>query len=233
MSKNGLRSFIYHAEDEDKPSQSKPYALNKLAETLKKVKLGRKTDNWKGKLQEEFEYWLNKTVLQESEAVRNFVASNYKQTETSKLECLNIQKIRLTHTHLVKCQQKYNGIPVYGAQVTVEVDADNNELLAINSFIANSIDKVDPSPKIQLYELQDLIKEKTGHDLRDINITPTLYYYFDPGSEKWRLVYLVEKRLHDKDAPFKSELIPYMVDYLIDACTGELVSQLPRVKTLK
>ncbi|MDJ0799121.1 MAG: hypothetical protein QNJ51_20260 [Calothrix sp. MO_167.B12] len=173
----------------------------------------------------------NSTI--KASAYPRFKSERSQTVENSEFECLGTQEIRFTHTQLVKYQQKYNGIPVYGAQVTVEVD-DENELLSINSMIADSIDTVSPEPKIkQEKDIKAAIWEQTGHDLTEISINCTLYYYFDSKGQEWRLVYLVGRKLNQMNAPVKFELMPEMVDYLVDAHRGDWVSQLPRVKTLK
>ncbi|MDJ0736571.1 MAG: hypothetical protein QNJ47_21320 [Nostocaceae cyanobacterium] len=245
MNGNGLKSFTFHAEDEI----DKSYDIKELEEELRKANLAVTEPNNLKSAFKEIEELLKKILLSEPKLVGGSVESKenaeqskfetfdskeyHSNIKKSEFECLGTQKISFADTQLLKCRQKYNNILVYGAQVTVEVDDDNN-LLSINSMIADSIGKVSPVPEIkQKEDIKDLIQKQTGHNLEDVNITPTLCYYFDSTNKKWRLVYLVEKKLNQTDAPIKFELIPEMVDYLVDAHKGKLVSQLPRVKTFQ
>jgi Zn-dependent metalloprotease len=176
-----------------------------------------------------------------AESRRGFVQSDPLSTHDTKLESVAIETWKLAKTHTIKFHQKYKDIPVYGAQVNVEID-EENELLAINSAIGIHIG-IDKTPKIQSNELKDLIQKKTEHDLENLVLEPTLYYYFDsmqsrskenkPQNGQWRLVYLVVSQIDKNNYPQMCKSIQKMVDYIVDAHTGEVVSELPRVKTIR
>ncbi|BAZ10679.1 hypothetical protein NIES4071_25020 [Calothrix sp. NIES-4071] len=82
--------------------------------------------------------------------------------------------------------------------------------------------------KISLY--LDLIHKQTKHDLRDTDIKATLYYYSDENKKLWRLVYLVESHSQKINFLPKSEFVQEIVDYVIDAYTDQLVSQIPCIR---
>lgn len=125
--------------------------------------------------------------------------------------------------------QKYDNISVYGARVTLEIDEDN-QLLAINSAIGVDI-VVDSHPTIKSGNLNSLIESQTGRDLNDSHITSAPYYYFDIKNNYWRLVYFVENKLKDATKFCGLDKIQERVDYVIDAHSGDIVSQIPRFTT--
>jgi|GEM_PF-6180234 Zn-dependent metalloprotease len=152
-------------------------------------------------------------------------------TSVIALESVAIETWELAKTYTIKFQQKYQSITVYGALVSVEVD-ENEDLLAINSIIGIP-EKVDISAKIQYSDIEDLIKSAQGDTNIDSRLTPTKYFYFDLQQQIWRLVYYVDNKVNYRNAEIKFELIPQMVDYIIDAHTGEIISQLPRYRREK
>ncbi len=253
-----MKIFAYHANAEDEKANAedkKPVsnyrAIDALATALKRVHLSGIGANQMKHQFKEVEDSLK--VLLESEPIRGFVGSKV-HSVTSEFESVSTQWFNLTKTHIVKFRQKYRNIPVYGAQVTVEVD-EKNELLAINSAIGDP-NGINASPKVERNEIKHLIEEKKGYNLADLALNPTLYYYYDSTKECWRLVYITDIKYKDRTnkitetenysqfkdrtnkvtetenySQFKS--IQEMVDYVIDAHTTEIVVELPRVRTLQ
>jgi Zn-dependent metalloprotease len=230
-----MKIFAYHAED-DKPV-SKHREIDALATALRRVHLSKIGAN-QNQLKHQFkEVEDSLKRLLEAESIRGFVEPKTHSVK-SEFESVSTQWLNLTKTHIVKFNQRYKNIPVYGAQVTVEVD-EKNELLAINSAIGNP-NGLNASPKVGRNEIKHLIEKKKGYQLGDIALNPTLYYYYDSKKDCWRLVYITDIRYKDpenqlteteKHSQFKS--IPEMVDYVIDAHTKEIVLELPRVRTLQ
>jgi Zn-dependent metalloprotease len=64
------------------------------------------------------------------EPIKGFVESKV-QTVQSEFESIDTQWLNLTNTRIVKFRQKYKNIPVYGAQVIVEVDDNNDDNIGI------------------------------------------------------------------------------------------------------
>ena len=216
MRRNGLITFGFHSED--KASQIPRSWLVNLIEALRSDK------------PKEVNQWLK--VLLERPPLRNFVPPEVSVAE-SEFESIDTQNKSFTHTLKYKFRQKYQDIPVYGSQVTVELDEDDREFIAINSAIGGQID-TNASPKLKPDEVKAKIWEKTGNDLRDNDLTPNLYYYFDSRKNYWRLVYIVENRPKKTEKLQHSEKSTYeLVDYVIDAHNGELVSKLPRMRTVQ
>ncbi len=226
MNRNGMNTFTFHTED--KSSAFNPSGIKELVDVLKRAYSEGKIliDMFK-ELADSLMPLLGAMLTVEPK--RGFVTTE--PLPESQLEGVGIKTWRQTETHTIKFRQKYKNIPVYGAIVTVEVGADY-DLIAINSSLGDPIG-IDPHPKLKPHQLKDLIQQQTNHDLEEFNIEATLYYYFDANKKRWRLVYLVESHLQNIDSLPKFELAPEMLDYVIDAHTGELVSELPCVKTIR
>ncbi len=219
MTKNGMKTFCFHVEDET--PVSKRSLIDELAVALKRANLGEL------KFQEVAEKLM---VLLSVECARDFVVANLR-SDLSQLESIGMETWQFAKTHTIKFQQKYRNIPVYGSLVTVEV-GENNDLLAINSVIGVPIG-VEASPKFEPHEVKELIKQRTQGDFTNTELIPTIYFYFDSQENIWRLVYYIENKLKNINVTINLELIPEMVDYVIDAHTGDLVSTQPRVRTTK
>lgn len=149
-------------------------------------------------------------------------------------EPIATQEIKFANTHLVKFRQLCEAIPVYGSLATVELD-QKNELISISAnFGEPEPHKVPSKPKIskqdaKLIALKEI--EKMGYLLSDADLNSGPHYYFDSSSSSWRLVYIVETKTKQKSFNSVSSAIPKLVDYIIDAHEGKVISQLPRVKT--
>lgn len=246
MDRSGMKIFAYHAEDE-KPVP-KHRGIDALATALRRVHLsGMKANSMQHKLKEvedSLRLLLEPVLEAETEPIRTFIESK-KYSVNSEFENIGTQWFSLTKTHIVKFRQKYKSIPVYGAQVTVEVD-EKDELLAINSTIGDP-NGLNASPTVEGEEIKHLIEEKKGYQLPDVPLNPTLYYYYDAKSDRWRLVYITdidykesdkkatktEKNSQSQENNREFKPIPEMVDYVIDAHTQEIVVELPRVRTLQ
>ncbi|NER28781.1 MAG: hypothetical protein F6J89_14375 [Symploca sp. SIO1C4] len=222
MSSNGLRSSVFHIEDE---------ASDDIA-GLDNKKLSFMAP------EEAAQKYLEERL--EKKPVRSFLPSRESTTKrpTSWERIGNAHVLRLTNTQIVKFRQKYNDIPVYGSQVTVELD-EQNELIAINSAIVEATD-IDSSAKNKPEKTIEKIKpEKTIElvsrliecDPQNLDVTSAPHYYFDSKEERWRLVYIVKYRFKNTEDLHKLKSVKKLVDYVFDAYTGDLVSELPRVKT--
>ncbi|MFK0729670.1 MAG: hypothetical protein ACFKPT_19580 [Gloeotrichia echinulata GP01] len=219
---NGMISFSFHVEDQT--SVVKNYRIDELATALKR------TNPANNKIPSRYFQKVGEKlmmVLTDELLSGHFIERINHQDLL--LEYSTIETWQLAKTYTIKFAQTYQNIPIYAALVTVEVD-ENKELLAINSMIGLPV-CVDTAAKLRPDEVQKLIKQKTGRDLTNSQLKVTTYFYFDSQKNKWRLVYYVDNKIKSGKSGIKFELIPEMVDYIIDAHTGDLVSQLPRVKT--
>lgn len=166
----------------------------------------------------------------ESDALKKFVRPKI-ETAASEFKSLGVDAMPLTGTVLVKFRQHFNKIPVYGSLVTVELDK-HNECLAINSSLGtpsgvNHVASVSPAAALKV------AAKTSGQTLKSLNQTPRLYYYFDQNVEKWCLAYIIE------DVPKRNPKISEtgnlespLMDYIIDAHSGKLLAELPRVNTM-
>lgn len=154
--------------------------------------------------------------------------------EPSGFKSLGTEKVPLTGTQAVKFRQTYNKIPVYGSLVTVELD-DENELVTINSSIGDP-SNIDPIASVSPATILKKVKDLSGYTVERLDATPRVHYYFDSLANRWRLVYIIEDVVK-LNAPAGSadtqghDPLPLVVDYVIDAHSGELVKELHRAVT--
>lgn len=147
---------------------------------------------------------------------------------------LQTKELKITNTQLVKFRQLYKKVPIYGSLATIEL-GKANELIGISANFGQPIG-VSPKPKISsLEEIKSVISKAINQEkdiLENLELKPNLYYYFDQLKKDWRLVYFVETKLEQKSFTEVSHTIPKLVDYIIDAHTQEVISELPHVMTL-
>jgi Zn-dependent metalloprotease len=164
-----------------------------------------------------------------SEAVPQFTAAEVSGTP-AEFKCLGVETVPLTDTQIVKFRQYYRKIPVYGTLVTVELDKKNN-LVSINSSLGDPVN-VDHIARISPLQVMETIRQTAGYGAQPLDMVPRLVYYFDPAASRWRLAYLTEDVLKRLPEEAKSvHGLPQLVDYVIDAHTGEIVAELPRTQT--
>ena len=161
-----------------------------------------------------------------SPAVSNFTAPVADEVP-SEFKSLDTETIPLTGTTMVKFRQYFSKIPVYGSLVTVELD-DANKLLGINSALGTP-QSVSPVARISPAEAVKAVKAYPGHAKDLDKIVPRLNYYFDRVASKWRLVFILE----DVPVVAKTKVrSPVLMDYVVDAHTGKVVTEIPRTPTV-
>jgi bacillolysin/neutral peptidase B len=149
---------------------------------------------------------------------------------TTEYRIIGTETVALTKTKVVKFAQYRNRIPVYGSLVTVELDGDNS-FLAINSAVGDP-EGVDPVATVSPARAVDIIKDDAGGDSVPVATPPRLYFYYDGAAYRWRLVYIATDVPRQSSAPGPLPAIPELVDYVIDAHTGELVARLARTQSV-
>jgi Zn-dependent metalloprotease len=149
----------------------------------------------------------------------------------SEFKSLGTESLPLTDTRTVKFRQTYNKIPVYGSLVTVELTPDN-ELLALRSSLGDPTN-VDSVAQISPSEALKAVSQATQQSPQLSGATPRLSFYFDNSVRRWRLVYILE------DVPVRSRRAngaeghsPLLMDYVVDAHSGEMVAELPRTPSV-
>lgn len=149
----------------------------------------------------------------------------------SEFKSLGTETLPLTNTKTVKFRQTYHKIPVYGSLITVELD-ENNECLAINSALGQPAD-VHPGAEIAPADALQRVAKLAGYDTDVPMATPRLHFYFDQGVGQWKLVYIIEDVLVKISATSSvSKPSPWLMDYIVDARTGEIVAELPRMPSM-
>jgi phycocyanin beta chain len=147
---------------------------------------------------------------------------------------LGAKKSPFTATTAVKFRQYYqkneHWVPIYGSLVTIHLD-ENNEIVAFNSALGEP--DVDPEPYLSSEQVLQIVRSWAGYQTATLDVDVNLYYYFDQIDSLWRLVYITGDILkQSRSEEGNLEALPSIVSYIVDARTGDLVIELPRVKTL-
>jgi Zn-dependent metalloprotease len=153
--------------------------------------------------------------------------------EESDFVSLDTREFKSSDITEVSFRQKYHGIPVYDSLSVVEVDREKKEIISIHSSliekIENDNEEVDHEPKFKEEQIKDLIQKKKGVRFdRSVDLDPKLFYYFDSDDEKWRLVYITATKIKDNVEPDYIN----MVNYIVDAHSGEIIGEQPRMRSL-
>ncbi|MEO8592112.1 MAG: M4 family metallopeptidase [Candidatus Solibacter sp.] len=147
---------------------------------------------------------------------------------TSEFKSLGTETVPLTGTTNVKFRQSMSNIPVYGSLVTVELDEDNN-LVSMNSSLGEP-EGVSPIAKLAPAEAVKAVAKLP--QVRNVDgIVPQLNYYYDAARSKWRLAFILEDvPVSHLDEAFKPG--PQWSDFVVDAMTGSLITELPRTPSM-
>jgi Zn-dependent metalloprotease len=222
---NGLRTFVFHASVD-------AAATSLRSEVLAAAPRDENSDPDLSMLDaENAAQRYIQTALASSE-LPNFTVAEV-NGQKSKFKSLGVENIPFLNTQTVKFRQYYRKIPVYGSLVTVELDP-NNELVSINSGLGDPVN-VDPIASISPAQALQVVCEEAGYGKQYLDAIPQLNYYYDPETRRWRLVYIVESILKKKDERTNSPIgpsVPDIVDYIIDAHSGESIGELPRTQTV-
>lgn len=219
---NGLQVFAFHTEQPNELGT----AFRRAAEDQINARRG---SNRSALNSEEVAHlYLSEALTHETSAM---LASAPTRNQKYEFKSLGVETLPMSDTQTVRFRQYYHDIPVYGSLAAVELD-EQNLLLAINSAIGTPI-QVNPTPKISQQQVLAEIRRQAGYgEELEPQTTPHLYYYFDAGVKRWRLVYIAEDVLKHSTSDLAEHfrLTPEIVDYVIDAHTGELVAELPRTQ---
>ena len=205
---------------------------------------------------------------EEEQIYSNFTSSPSKSLQP-KPEPRNTQQVRLSTGLLVefelvdkyqskftqafkfKYRLRYQGIPLYGSSIIVDLDEDNKFLFANSSEVAQdeAVKKgfPDKNPQVTEKDLKYSISKyclKKGESispeaLKDCDINPELYYYFKHFSNgsshklgEWRLVYVTNIKVMAPTSGEKSVGTSLeLTDYVIDAHTGQIILELSNLRT--
>lgn len=167
------------------------------------------------------------------------------------LELVDKYQSKFTQAFKFKYRLRYQGIPLYGSSIIVDLDEDNKFLFANSSEVAQdeAVKKgfPDKNPKVTEKDLKDSISkyclEKgepiSPEALKHCDVNPQLYYYFKHFSNgsshklgEWRLVYVTNIKVMAPTGGEKSVGTSLeLTDYMIDAHTGEIMLELSNLRT--
>ena len=166
-------------------------------------------------------------------------------------ELVDKYQSKFTQAFKFKYRLRYQGIPLYGSSIIVDLDEDNKFLFANSSEVAQdeAVKKgfPDKNPKVTEKDLKDSISkyclEKgepiSPEALEHCDVNPQLYYYFKHFSNgsshklgEWRLVYVTNIKVMAPTSGGKSVGTSLeLTDYVIDAHTGEIMLELSNLRT--
>lgn len=227
---NGLKAFSMHSSDAD----AAPLVASLRAERADTLSFSAATEPLTNVDPETAATRYLHQAL-DSKSVKSFSAPQA-NGEDSEFKSLGTVTVPLTGTKVVKYRQSYLGIPVYGSLVTVELD-DQNELVSLNSSLGQP-EGVSPVARISPDDALKAIAKAPGYTKDLGGIVPHLHFYFDRPNAKWRLVFIAEdvpvsrQKSGAKKGARDERLAPLYMDFVVDAHTGALVTQLPRTPSV-
>ena len=128
----------------------------------------------------------------------------------------------LGHKH-IKYQQKYNDIPIYGAEVIVH--AEENVVTGLNGVYTSTkdLDKPKSEAQVKMNELEDLVRSKINGNFKDLSKETDLLSNKITQWEKELVYYSDDQGLqlayHVKVYPHVGEWLTYF----IDAQSGDVI----------
>ena len=150
---------------------------------------------------------------------------------------------RILGKHVYRYQQvcKVDGleIPIYGSSVVAEAKDREITLSSaqVDKKVADAIFQPPSRLKIKNgQELKRFLSEQLGSVFEEIDLNPTLYYYYDVSQQegKWRLVWVTDiptkefERIEGKDF---QDFLSKLADYIVDAESEEIVRTLSHVRS--
>jgi Zn-dependent metalloprotease len=231
MPENGLKTFAMHSGDEEQGP-----TVATITEELESAASARSLAFEPENLDPETvaRRYLDQMIA--SPTVPGLAAATPEENE-EEYRTIGVETVPLTGATVVKFAQYIHKIPIYGSLITVELEEDHS-LLAVNSAMGDPTG-VDPVASISPAQVRDLIRDDADGEAFTLGEPPRLYYYFDNRVEpnRWRLVYIAKNVA--KDAPESGERgadatapLPQLLDYVVDAHTGDLLARLPRTQSL-
>ena len=142
---------------------------------------------------------------------------------------ISTETVALTGTKVVKFRQYYDRIPVYSSLVAVELD-ENNECVSLDTTIGEP-KGVGLVAKISPAQALGRVARESGQKAPAITAAPRLHFYLDRKG-KWHLAYIFENVVKKTKARITRRPVAKIADYVIDAMTGSVIAELPRIPTV-
>jgi large subunit ribosomal protein L27 len=127
----------------------------------------------------------------------------------------------------VKFRQCYSSIPLYGSLAIVDLSKER-ELLAVNLVIAEPL-VVEVVCKLEANQVLEVVREDSGHISHEHFTKPNLYFFNNLELGRWVLVYIVPNVIKRNQVE-NDGLMPEVVDYVVDASTGNIIEEIPRTQ---
>lgn len=164
-------------------------------------------------------------VLQKDQP-QSFVPSKNKQTALE-FKLQDKKAFKRTGITTVRFKQYYRDVPLYGSIATVELNQDR-ELVSINSVIAEPAN-LETSTRITGEQVLEIVSNAAGCNSHELPTEIHRYFYYDSEMNQWRLVFIAPD-IVKRNSSQESRLLPEVVDYVVDANTGEIITELARTQ---
>ena len=128
-------------------------------------------------------------------------------------------------------------IPIYGSSVVAEAKGKEITVSSaqVDKKVADPIFQTPSQLKIENEgELQRFLSEQLGPVFKEIDLNPTLYYYYDISHKqegKWRLVWVTDIPTKQFEHIEGKDFLSKLADYIVDAKSGEIVDKLSHVRS--
>lgn len=221
MAANGLKNFTFHTAD---------FAEELLLDF---------------KLEKEIAFgytnsaeWAARTYLQralDAKKIPEFTAPQLIDGSRMSLRLKRIDEQPLTGNKVLKFRQRINNISVYGSQVLVELDPVNN-LISLDARMSK-VQTSESWAAISPLQAKEIAQQKYKIAKWPKDSIPFLYHYYSEKDKSWKLVYLLKDLVVNTEiregVPTHSHHLPEVLDLIINAKTGEIIAQLPRIACLR
>ena len=143
-------------------------------------------------------------------------------------------EIQLTETVVAEYEQKWRGIPIYGARIGVEM-TKTKELVNVSGHVAPPVD-VNPLATLSPADAYRIVKEIAGvpgFRRLDFADAPQLLFRYDEEKGSWSLAYLFDGvPIADDTQPQDGSVegvVTNIYKVFIDAHSGEELARIPRI----
>ena len=145
-----------------------------------------------------------------------------------------LDEIQLTETVVAEYEQKWRGIPIYGARIGVEMTRAK-ELVNVSGHVAPPVD-VNPLATLAPIDAYRIVKEIAGvpgFRRLDFADAPQLLFRYDEEKNSWSLAYLFDSvPIPDDAQPQDSSgnaVVTNIYKVFLDAHSGEELARIPLI----
>jgi len=181
-------------------------------------------------------YFLEQLLLRDERPVMRSVAAPDRGLDMAQLPLIDQHHLPPTGSRIVRFAQRYQDIPVFGAEALVELD-NQRALISADARVAD-LSNVGTAPTIEPTEAIQHVERYTAADLSEAALPrPALEFFHETATDRWHLTWHIrevpalprEARVDVADARSSHGIGAHFrasrerADYLVDAHTGEVL----------